>query len=268
MRRCQMKYPDHFFCTHCEDYVEAMILSSRRSTIKRNSDMYFCQGHHTSFIHPTTKKANQTHNTLLQRFHHGYDDVEDNEEDIMHPPVIATPIIAMTTTTTPASSIDRTPHQPIVTQGRTTHVTPATMQTSPSHDALIDILAESGRTKEKELVDLQAKYASLLIQVEVQKLAFSKLQKKYDDWVLRYQTYLAKAQDPMLLLTRAINLPFKDAREFDGTDAVNDSAIIKRKKAQKLVVNVLMQTQFFDGLVWTKILKQAKRYFKEEVFSH
>jgi hypothetical protein len=36
---------------------------------------------------------------------------------------------------------------------------------------------------------------------------------------------------------------------------------------QKLVANVLMQTTFFDGLFRAKILKQAKRFFKEEVYS-
>ena len=71
----------------------------------------------------------------------------------------------------------------------------------------------------------------------------------------------------MSLLTHAINLPFIDSSEFDGSDVVEDSAIVKRKRVQKLVANVLMQTQFFEGLIRIELLKQAKRYFKEEVFS-
>jgi hypothetical protein len=38
----------------------------------------------------------------------------------------------------------------------------------------------------------------------------------------------------MELITRAINLPLNNAREFDGSDAVNDSDIAKRRKAKKL----------------------------------
>jgi hypothetical protein len=74
-------------------------------------------------------------------------------------------------------------------------------------------------------------------------------------------------QDPMALITRAITLPFNNACQFDGSDAVVDSVVIKKKKVQKLVAKVLLKANFFDGLVQSKILKQAKRYFKEEVFT-
>jgi hypothetical protein len=71
----------------------------------------------------------------------------------------------------------------------------------------------------------------------------------------------------MALITHAINLPFNDACKSDGSDTVVGSVTIIRRKAQKLVSNVLMQTKFFDGLVCSEILKQAKRCFKEEVFT-
>jgi hypothetical protein len=263
-------YPHHLFCTHCEDYVEAMILSSRKATIKRNSRAYTCQGKHKSFIHPTTKKLDRTHNTLLQRFRHGHDDVQDDEENV-RVYVTTTRTAAVTNTRTPAPTapmIARTPHHaPANPQGITT-ITPASAATSqrrgsPSHDALTNILAEASQRNHK----LQWKYANLLTQVEEPKQAIRKLQKKYDDLLLRYQTHLAKTQDPMALIVRAINLPFNDAFKFDGSDAVVDSDIAKRRKAKKLVANVLMQTNFFDGLVRAEILKQAKRYFKEEVYS-
>jgi hypothetical protein len=61
-------------------------------------------------------------------------------------------------------------------------------------------------------------------------------------------------QDPKSLITRTLNLPFKIAREFDGSDAQEDT-------------NFLMQIKFFCGLLRSKILKQAKQYFKEEVFT-
>jgi hypothetical protein len=128
---------------------------------------------------------------------------------------------------------------------------------------LTDILAEASRRNH----ELQSKYANLLTQVEEPKQAIRKLQKKYDDLLSRYQTHLAKTQDLMALITHAINLPFNDACEFNGSDAVVDSDIAKRRKAKKLVANVLMQTQLFNGLVRCEILKQAKRYFKEEVYS-
>jgi hypothetical protein len=195
---------------------------------------------------------------LLQRFRHGHDDVEDDEEDV-RVRVPATPTeAAVTNTHTPASRIAFTPHHVANPQGTTT-ITPAPpaaatseRRGSPSHDALNGILAESKQNNE-----LQSKYAHLLTQVKAPKVALRKLQKKYDDLRLRFQTYLAKRQDPMELHTRAINLPFNDAREFDGSDVVNDSAIVKRKKTQKLVLNVLMQRKFFDGLVHSEILKQA-----------
>jgi hypothetical protein len=261
-------YPHHFFCNHCEDYVEAMVLSSRKSTIKRNSRAYSCQGKHKSFIHPTTRKLDRTHNSLLQRFRHGHKDVEDDEEQEVRVYVTATRTAAVTNTRTPASTtIARTPHHAANPQGITT-VTPASAATpnrrgSPSHDALTDILAEESRRND----ELQSKYTNLLTQVEAPKVALRKLQKSYDDLLLRFQTHLAKTQDPMALITRAINLPFNDTGEFDGSDAVVDSDIVKRRKAKKLVANVLMQTKFFDGLVRCEILKQAKRYFKEEVYT-
>jgi hypothetical protein len=73
-------------------------------------------------------------------------------------------------------------------------------------------------------------------------VALSNLKKKFDDLHLRYQTYLAKMQDPKELIMHAINLPFNDASN-------------------------LKATQFFDGLLPSKILKPAKQYFKEEVFT-
>jgi hypothetical protein len=240
-----MLYPDYFFCQHCEDYVQAMLLSSRKSSIKRNSTTFICQGSHTSFIHPTTKKSDRSHYTLFRPYQNGHD-VEDATAD-------ATATATVTTNRAPRV----TPTTVTVTPPTTVTVTPPTQstQTNPSREAFTDILGER-----PDLVELQAKYARLLTQVErpgPSRVALSKLQKKYDDLLLRFQTYLAKTQDPKALITRAINLPFNDATEFDGSDAVVDSVIIRRKKVQKLVANVLMQTDFYDGLFRAEILKQA-----------
>jgi hypothetical protein len=54
---CEILYPDLFFCGNCEAYAEAMIHSSRKSLIKKESARFKCQADHTSYIFPTTKKA-------------------------------------------------------------------------------------------------------------------------------------------------------------------------------------------------------------------
>jgi hypothetical protein len=68
-----------------------MLLSSRQSSIKRISISFICQGNHTSFIHPTIKKSNQSHYTLLLHYLNIEDDVEDS-------PVTATPTTAVIAT--------------------------------------------------------------------------------------------------------------------------------------------------------------------------
>jgi hypothetical protein len=56
---CDFLYPNNFFCAHCDDFVEAMMLNVNKKAIKRNSMAFRCQGGHTNFICPTTLKDNQ-----------------------------------------------------------------------------------------------------------------------------------------------------------------------------------------------------------------
>jgi hypothetical protein len=162
---------------------------------------------------------------LQQCFHHGNDVVDDDEG--AHQQVDVTAAATLTT----AVISTQTPH---MANTQDTTITPPTCstQTSPSHDALTDSLGESQGNKAKDIEELQLKYANMLPQAEEQKIALEKLQKKYDDLLLHFQTYLAKMQDPKSLITRTLNLPFKNARDFDGSDAVNKYVIVKRKKTQ------------------------------------
>jgi hypothetical protein len=49
-------YPDFFFRGNCEAYVEAMLDSSQKTLIKKDSLNFICQADHKNFILLTTKK--------------------------------------------------------------------------------------------------------------------------------------------------------------------------------------------------------------------
>jgi hypothetical protein len=162
-----MLYPAYFFCQHCEDYVQAMMLSSRRSTIQRNSSTFICQGNHMSFIHPTTKKSDRSHYTLFRPYQNGHD-----VEDATATATVTTNRTPHVTTTTTTVTVTVTV---TITVTVTVTVTPPTQstQTNPSREAFTDILGER-----PDFVELQAKYARLLTQVDEPKQELRKLQKK------------------------------------------------------------------------------------------
>jgi hypothetical protein len=51
---CDFLYLNNFFCAHCDDYVEAMMLNVNKKAIKRNSRAFKYQGGQTNFICLTT----------------------------------------------------------------------------------------------------------------------------------------------------------------------------------------------------------------------
>jgi hypothetical protein len=56
---CEYLYPNHYFCGHCDDYVEAMIHSMNKKAMKRDSRTFICQVGHTNYITPTTFKEHK-----------------------------------------------------------------------------------------------------------------------------------------------------------------------------------------------------------------
>jgi hypothetical protein len=112
-------YPDYFFCGNCEAYVEAMLHSSRKALIKKDSLNFICQADHKNFIFPTTKKSDRIHHTLLKRFEEVKEDSEQEDDQVAvvasTPPEVARPL----PTITPASS-----RRPFLDPTRQSTVTP------------------------------------------------------------------------------------------------------------------------------------------------
>jgi hypothetical protein len=85
----EVLYPEHFFCGNCDAYVEAMLLSSQKARIQKDSLRFICQAGHTNYIHPTTKKSDRIHHSLLARFKSVEDDSTDDDIEVMSPLVVA-----------------------------------------------------------------------------------------------------------------------------------------------------------------------------------
>jgi hypothetical protein len=60
-------HPDHFFCGHCNDCVEAMTRSMNKKAIKRDSKNFVCQGGHHSQLHHSNNLERRK--TILAPFH-------------------------------------------------------------------------------------------------------------------------------------------------------------------------------------------------------
>jgi hypothetical protein len=75
-----------------------------------------------------------------------------------------------------------------------------------------------------------------------------------------------KTNDTIALTVRAINLPFVDSVEFDGSDVLNDSEKKQQKKV-RAYVTMLMGEGFFDGHVRREIIKQVKLLIRETTYA-
>ena len=85
----EILYPDYFFCGNCDAYVEAMIHSSRKALIKKDSANFICQADHTSYIFPTTKKSDRIHHMLLLQLFKEVEEEDSNNIEVLLPPLVA-----------------------------------------------------------------------------------------------------------------------------------------------------------------------------------
>jgi hypothetical protein len=258
-------HPDYFFCGHCDDYVDAMIHSTNKKNIKRTSRQFICQGDHTNFIAPTTLKSDKQHFRLLAEEIEEEDvDAEETSVGEERGMIPATPATRATRpTVTPATS------------------TPAPVPPSVENDTN-DILRslrvdyetllgkESLNTDKFQALDLKIKELSAKLQrppADRLQQRYDDLQQKYNDLVRRHQNLIIRIEDPKGLVTRAINLPFDNAEEFDGSDACVDDTKIKKDKKLKKFVEMLTQTNYLEGRVRDEILVQAKCIIREEIYT-
>jgi hypothetical protein len=91
------------------------------------------------------------------------------------------------------------------------------------------------------------------------------LEQKYNDLAKHYQSRILQTMEPKGLVSRrAINLPFDNLEEFDGSDAVTADTLIRKEKKVMQFVTMLMQRNDFEGLVRNEVVKQAKNIIREE----
>jgi hypothetical protein len=50
------KYPDHFFCTECDNLYQTWVVFGATSRHKVTNRQYLCQANHDNFIRPTQLK--------------------------------------------------------------------------------------------------------------------------------------------------------------------------------------------------------------------
>ncbi len=262
-------YPDHYFCAHCDDYVEAMIHSMNKKAIKRDSRTFSCQGGHTNFITPTTLKQDKLYWRLFTEDADANviqeeEDLEDEEMSVMTAPrtVARTAGTRNETTVTPAESTVGTPttNETMTAHNVTPAVsTPANRNLQADYD---DLLGKDAQNTDK-LLELRSQLSELSKKLEDPR----RLQQKYNDLFERHQSLILQTMDPKGLVSRAINLPFDAIDEFDGSDAVIDDTLVKKQKKLTKFVTMLTQSKFLDGLVRTEILKQAKSIIREEQYT-
>jgi hypothetical protein len=103
----EILYHNNFFCGNCDAYVEAMIHSSWKEPIKKDSIVFMCQADHKSHIFPTAKEFDQMHHMLLQHFK----EVKEEDGDdikVLLPPLV-TVVTASGATATATATATSTP---------------------------------------------------------------------------------------------------------------------------------------------------------------
>jgi hypothetical protein len=258
----EVLFPNHFFCGNCDAYVEAMIHGAKKSLIKKDSLRYICQAGHTNYIFPTTKKADRIHHSLFARLKPLEDDSSDDDDlEVMPPPVVAVAatrvVVAVATTrgATATSTPEATTLRPLITPGTSRRpLLPNRVQipTPPLRNLQRDDLEPTADS-------YKAKYEETVVRL-------NNVEARYNDLLHRHQTYLLKTNDTIALTVRAINLPFVDSVEFDGSDVLNDSEKKQQKKV-RAYVTMLMGEGFFDGHVRREIIKQVKLLIRETTYA-
>jgi hypothetical protein len=256
-------FPDHFFCGNCDAYVEAMIHSTKKSLIKKDSLRFICQAGHTNYIVPTTSKADRIHHSLLERFKQVEDDSSD--DDVLPPPVVAVAatrvLVAVATiggaTATSIPTPEAATLRPLITPGtssrRARTPTPPLIPTPPPLQNLQRDEMEPPANFYRE------KYEETVVRLH-------DVEARYTDLLHRHQTYLLNTNNSVDLSVRAINLPFVDKNEFDGSDVLNDSEK-KQEKKVRTYVRMLMGEAFFGGHVRREMIRQVKILLRETTYA-
>jgi hypothetical protein len=254
-------YPEHYFCDRCDDYVNSMILSGRKGAIKRDSRNFMCDAGHTSFIFPTAMKKNKVHHLLRELTVSSSEDCDEEENSASSPmantAVTRTPATLVSTTTVLSVASSITTHQSIES--------PAVPPIANDQVALRNLDNEYEELARNEVRLLREKNKQLESDLVVANNKVLSLQTNHDDMQIRLQHYLLQSHTPKNLATRAINLPFDDSTSFDGTGIVDDSEKRRKVKVEKFVA-MLMQSDFNNGLVRLEIIRQVKKYYRDEIY--
>jgi hypothetical protein len=252
----EILYPEHFFCGNCDAYVEAMLLSSQKARIQKDSLRFICQAGHTNYIHPTTKKSEQTHHSLLARFKSVEDDSTDDDLEVMSPLVVAAAatrvVVAVAATRGATATSTPTPEA----------ATPRPLITPPPLPPLRNPpppLRNLQRDDLEPADSYKAKYEETVVRL-------CNVEAKYNNLLGQHQAYLLKTTNPLELTVRAINLPFVNGIEFDGSDVLANDSEKKQDKKVRTFVTMLMGEGFFDGHVRREIIKQVKIYIRENIY--
>jgi hypothetical protein len=278
-KEAEILFPNHFFCSHCECYIEAILAGSKR--VKRDSENFRCEGNHTNWIAPTTFKEEKTNWLLFKRTRVAKEPEDEHltssspsssahatfvsDEDFLFrtPPSRSTPSTSTLATRTPEEEEET--RSIASTNQQESEVSVDQEQLDLNQGKQTDIVdrLQNNTLLSIKLNQLQFKYDELLSRRNAEpRLAFTLLQEKYDLLTKRHQLLVADSMDPKSLTSRALNLPFKNSEQFDGSDVVLTPKL-KQKKAETFVRNVLMQSNFMDGLIRDEIIKQAKRHIRE-----
>jgi hypothetical protein len=124
----------------------------------------------------------------------------------------------------------------------------------------------------QDLLGKEAKNAGTIhqLQSKISELSGSieqdlpRLQERYNDLLRRHQSLLLNTMYAKGLVSRAINLPFDQVNEFDGSDAVITDTNIKRQKKVRQFGTLLTQSKFFDGLVRNDIASKQKLSYEKK----
>jgi hypothetical protein len=253
----ELQYPNHFYCGHCEDYVEARILDASKN-LKRDYRHFICQGGYKSFISPSTLKIEKIKRVLFKTVPvPGDDDTESNDSNEVALP--SARAIASKTTTPHARAISTslvTPAQPTPPPNENP-LAPTLRNLQANYDMLSGV--SSRATADYDL--LKACNTTLLYQVRDDKKILQDLQARNAELSVRHQSMFLKAGNPNDLVAQAINLPFDNVLEFDGSGMVSSAGEKTKNQVTQFVSLFLIQSAFFGGLLWNEILKQAKTFF-------
>jgi hypothetical protein len=199
---------------------------------------------------------------LLQDFKEVEDDDEDSNIEVMLPLVtVAARTRGVTVTSTPRAA---TPC-PLITPA--TSRCPSLDPSCQSNKMPPVILHNLQRNIEPEGAIRQfPTHQSYKAKYEENVLRIHNVEAKCNNLLNCHQTYFLKASNPINLTVRAINLPFADGQDFDGSDAVNDSEK-KQEKKVRVFVTTLVEEGFLEAKSHRRSSSKPRCIF-ERRFTH